>query len=79
MADKNSAYEECYAFQEEIVCIGDMLAGQTVCDDPAEFPTWQSLAQRQARLLREYAQFLDDCAEGRVRGPIVFPEWEAGI
>jgi len=73
----SDAYEVACSYQEDITAIGDMLAGEQVCDDPAEFPTWQSLAQRQARVLRRYAKFLEDCAEGKVRGPIVFPEWEA--
>ncbi len=61
---------------ESIIAIGQMLCGDEVCDDPSEFPTWQALAKRQARELRRYAEFLDECAEGRVRGPIVFPSWK---
>lgn len=66
------------AYIDSIVAIGQMLCGDEVCDDPTAFPTWQALAQRQARELRRYAQFLDDCAEGRVTGPIVFPSWKEG-
>jgi hypothetical protein len=73
MAD---AYDAAVSYRDSIVSIGQMLAGDEVTDDPAAFPTWQDNAKRQARELRRYAQFLDDCAEGRVRGPIVFPSWK---
>ena len=70
MAD---AYEAAAAYRDSIVSIGQMLAG----DEPAdEAMDWQAMARRQARVLRRYAQFLDDCAEGRVSGPIVFPSWK---
>jgi hypothetical protein len=70
MAD---AYEAAVAYRDSIVAIGQMLAGDEPADEPAD---WQAIATRQARALRRYAQFLDDCVEGRVRGPIVFPSWK---
>jgi len=71
----SGAYEAAVAYRDDIIAIGQMLAGDEVTDDPAQFPAWQDNARRQARILRRYAQFLDDCAEGRVSGPIVFPSW----
>lgn len=75
IAERVRVLEAHEAYIDSIVAIGQMLCGDDVTDDPAAFPTWQSLAKRQARELRRYAQFLDDCAEGRVTGPIVFPSW----
>ena len=66
-------YDAAVSYRDSIVALGQMLAGDEPADEPMD---WQSLAQRQARELRRYAQFLDDCVEGRVRGPIVFPSWE---
>jgi hypothetical protein len=67
------AYEAAVSYRDSIVTLGQMLAGDEPADEPMD---WQAMAQRQARELRRYAQFLDDCAEGRVRGPIVFPSWK---
>jgi hypothetical protein len=72
----SGAYEAAVAYRDDIIDIGQMLAGDEVTDDLVAFPTWQANAKRLARVLRRYAQFLDDCAEGRVGGPIVFPAWE---
>lgn len=74
----SGAYEAAVAYRDSIIAIGQMLAGEEVTDDPAAFPTWQDNAKRMARELREYARFLDQCAEGKVRGPIVFPSWKEG-
>ena len=70
----SGAYEAAAAYRADIIAIGQMLAGDEPTDDP-EFQTWQGNAKRQASVLRRYAQFLDDCADGRVSGPIVFPSW----
>ena len=70
----SGAYEAAVAYRAAIIAVGQMLAGDEPMDDP-EFQTWQANAKRQARLLRRYAQFLEDCADGRVSGPIVFPSW----
>jgi hypothetical protein len=76
VSDRVRAWDAHASYIDSIIAVGQMLAGVDMTDDPEEYPTWQSLAQRQARVLRRYAQFLDDCADGKVRGPIVFPAWK---
>jgi hypothetical protein len=37
---------------------------------------WQDVAAMLATDLRRYADYLDNCREGHVAGPIVFPSWD---
>jgi len=71
--DMDTAYERACFHRDCILSSSAQLAGEEVTDHAGE--SWQDVAVRLSRELRRYAQFLDDCAEGRVSGPIVFPSW----
>jgi hypothetical protein len=72
MAD---AYDAAVSYRDAILASHAALCGDIV---PPEPQSWQEVASTLSFELRRYAQFLDDCVEGRVRGPIVFPAWEEG-
>lgn len=70
MAD---CYDAAKSYRDSILSDADALSGDSLPD--GETLAWQGVASRLAFSLRQYAKFLDDCAEGRVRGPICFPSW----
>lgn len=70
---EDTAYERSCFHRDCILESSAQLAGEEVSHAGE---SWQSVAKRLARELRRYATFLDDCAAGRVRGPIVFPSWK---
>ncbi len=72
MAD---AYEAAVSYRDAILERHRSLCGDEL---PADTQSWQETASALSFELRRYAVFLDDCVEGRVRGPIVFPSWEEG-
>jgi hypothetical protein len=70
MAD---AYDAAVSYRDSILERHRGLCGDEL---PEDTQSWQETASVLSFELRRYAQFLDDCVEGRVRGPIVFPSWE---
>lgn len=51
---------------------------RVLCGDivgPSE-KSWQDIADALATDLRRYADYLDNCREGHVAGPIAFPSWD---
>jgi hypothetical protein len=70
MAD---AYDTAVSYRDSIVQLHEYLCGNEV---PPEAEAWQDCAEKLARELRRYAEWLDGVLRGEVCMTIAFPSWK---